>query len=480
MSALDPPKAASTRLSPAARMRRGQAGGAQGLGTTTITVKGVRATAEQRDAINEAVSIAQRKNTPTNGILGMLCAGTFESGWKPSAKNPKSTANGVLQALETGLSTEKQVTSWLDGGHGFQGGGGIALARQGLSPGEIAARVEAGETSPSGYAVFLPEARKTLAAFTGGLVGGTTLSTVAGTKVAEPYIYERGTRKGQKENSWEATGRLAEQVNFRRWASLNTLFYVSDEELRAAAAALTIHGDEGWLVSRPTFEEHASGRINTEVAFRVLSERWGVLPGAVVVMASQGAINGRYLVASVLDDLWSPITTVTLRRPVPVRPEPARETRTISVDGVTSGVGASAMVAAGSMRTACQQIDAQKLPYALGGGHPHAGTPSRSIRPGETQIGYDCSGSTGAALAFAGLGGIKVGDPVPGSGSFGQYLVPGAGEEFSIYYNSEHVFVKFADGYELNTGGHLGVSGPRLGVFKHTTVGFAVGHVRGH
>jgi len=202
-------------------------------------------------------------------------------------------------------------------------------------PGGFESALKRVQGSKGGYAQWEAEATKTVDAWLAN-GGGDGESSGGGRTTAVPYLFERGSRDGAREDSWAATGRLAEQVGFRRWAALNTLFFVSDRELRAAAPSLEIHGDEGFLLSTPTWDWGVA-RPSQECTFRVLSERWGILPGAVVVMSSQGALDGRYLVASVRDDLFSPESEVTLRRPVEPRPEPAHET-VISED---TGTGSS-------------------------------------------------------------------------------------------------------------------------------------------
>jgi len=332
----DPPKRTS-RKTPAARVRRGEPARGRGTGDGAgYTVQGQKASAQQRQVIDGCLAEADRLGASRMVLIATVMCITQESGagrlanvqtgnddvgifqqgrnWI-SVAGSKQPAASTKAFLVTGPSSWKKV-------HG-------SLKRV---PGGYEAALKRVQISVGGYAKWEGEATRTVDAWLaqgGGGGASSDESGGSGRTTAVPYLFERGSRDGAREDSWTATGRLAEQVGFRRWAALNTLFFVSDRELRAAAPSLEIHGDEGFMLSSPTWDWGVT-RPSQEVTFRVLSERWGILPGAVVVMSSQGALNGRYLVASVRDDLFSPESEVTLRRPVEPRPEPAHETRTSS------------------------------------------------------------------------------------------------------------------------------------------------------
>lgn len=129
---------------------------------------------------------------------------------------------------------------------------------------------------------------------------------------------------------------------------------------------------------------------------------------------------------------------------------------------------------------AAARIDAQDLPYAWGGGHTSAGTPSRSIRPGEVQVGYDCSGSCGASFAAAGMG-LKPGDDVPGSGWMAEHWgVAGEGRWMTVWANDEHVWIQWhlpgkAWRFDTSPQGSGGL-GPHLRSGARFTTGFTPRH----
>lgn len=141
----------------------------------------------------------------------------------------------------------------------------------------------------------------------------------------------------------------------------------------------------------------------------------------------------------------------------------------------------------GAAQTA-EAISKKNYPYAWGGGHPKCGTPSKSTRAGESQIGYDCSGYVAAILAGAGWG-FKKGQPVGASGSFANWGKPGRGKELTVWYNSEHIYIVFEKGgpngakradTSPQTGDKNMARGPHLRYNTRSNDGFTPRHWDGH
>ena len=120
-----------------------------------------------------------------------------------------------------------------------------------------------------------------------------------------------------------------------------------------------------------------------------------------------------------------------------------------------------------------KQMSAQTPGYVFGGGH---GSPLDQIR--YTQ-GLDCSSSTSKALHDAGF--------FPGryclvSGQFGSWGEPGPGKFFTVYYNTEHVWIRLNRGiyWRFDTSPHgSGGRGPRLRLLPRGTSGFHARHWKG-
>jgi hypothetical protein len=336
------------------------------------------------------------------------------------------------------------------------------------STGDLDAMITAVQISVGGYGQWRDEAERTVEEWASGSSGTVTQT------LTKPYRYTRGEKGGQPESSWDAIARYAEPVGVRRWAQDNVLFVVSDEELRHAAPAIEIDGTEAFLLSEPAWE-WSPGRPVNEVTLRVAAGLWGMRVGSIVRLDRRyGIASGVYVVAAEAGYMVNPELEVTLRRPAPKRPEPAPQTREISGEFGQDPEGGDLDLgggASGAMWEACSFISKQGRPYLYGGGH------GKAFKDYTDSEGLDCSSSTTYALWLAGLYDSTM--PVVSGQLAGMYN-SGPGKEFTIYANVGHVWVRFANGVEFNTGGHPGVSGPRVGRFGYPTAGFVARHVAGH
>jgi len=124
-----------------------------------------------------------------------------------------------------------------------------------------------------------------------------------------------------------------------------------------------------------------------------------------------------------------------------------------------AGLGGRTRIKA--MEEEATAITKKHYPYAYGGGHHSAGTPSTGTETengGSIVTGFDCSGSVAAVLVAGGF--IKAGSEVPGSGSFGQYQSKdtrqtstsesGSKPEVTVYHNSKHAWMTI-NGREFST-----------------------------
>jgi hypothetical protein len=486
-----PAKKTATRRSPAATVRAGHPGRSQGTGVVSVKVKGAKATAAQVQVIGGALAAAKALGASRRVMIAVVMCMTVESDCL-ILLHGDNVRNDTIGAFQQGpefiapanvKDIAKATAAFLLGGDANVGGtdhskkgwkqiaGSVASA-----PGDLGATIARVQIGPPGsaYNAYLTEATSTVDTFLGGsaVFSGATAAG-AGSSVPVPYLFERGTRDGStRKNSWDCSGDLAAEVRFRRWACLNTLNFVSDDELIAAAPSLQITGDEPWLLAPPTWDWGAA-RINATVTLRVLSDRWGVLPGAVVYLSGQGAVDGRYLVLSVRDDLYSPESEIVLTRPIEKAAEPPQQTTTTGGGGGLTGTAGSGT--ADAYFAAAKAISDAHGPYLYGGGHG----PNLQGLTATSNGGLDCSSSTCLALFNAGL--FK-GSHAIVSGDFGQWGQPGEGQTFTIWYSGGHVYTKFKGqyaGYEFNTGGHSGDRGPRLLKQSRPTAGMLPRHYPG-
>lgn len=409
---------------------------AQGVGASAITVKGERATAEQRRVIDGVLGEAARLGAAQRVMVACVMAITQESAARslghgdaagPDSRGPfqQRTAWGpASERMDPAGSARLFLT--VDKGPGVRGWrpvhGGLSVA-----PGDLSAAIQAVQRSayPRAYAQWEAEATRTVEAWRGSDGFG-----AAEGPAARRYEFTRGERGGERETSWDASGRLAEEVGWLRWAAGNVLHFVSEQELRRAAPSVRITGDEPWLLSLPEWEWGVARPI-AELTLRVAADRWGVMPGGVVVMATGGPEDGRWVVGGVSGArLDSPEVEVRLRRPRALQPEPAAE------QGEAEGGGTGDGSPQARLLEACRAMSGSH-PYLLGGGH---GPALDSIQSGSP---LDCSSATSKALRDAGM---FPGSTAITSGVFASsWGLPGKGRTFTVWANAGHVFVEFHD-----------------------------------
>jgi hypothetical protein len=301
---------------------------------------------------------------------------------------------------------------------------------------------------------------------------------------ALPYQVRRGDSDGKREDSWTCLQRLASEVGWRCFASQGVVWFVSETWLNNQKASF-LWTEETTGVVAIDFDLD-SGKRAQELTITARAARWQAGPGAAVDIDGLGPANGKWIVSRMSRGLYDANASITLKRPSAKLPEPAPEMETVQPatragGGGTSSVAARRQAVNGSASgvppavqralQAANAMDARRFPYVWGGGHGAAGQPSGG--------GYDCSGSTVAILAAAGLG-FRMGGPTAVSSALASWGVAGQGEWLTIYANSQHVFMEFrtAGGWRHFGTGRFGKAsdGPGWNPMMHPHGGFAVRH----
>lgn len=316
-----------TKVSDSERSDEGKSGIAKG---EKLTVKGKPASAEQKANMQRVLDVAG--GAPEKATLALVEACIIESEFH-NLSGGEGTSVGILQLIDSHGSVafrrdiEKVVKLFLD--EGFTGkGGAIEIARKnpGMSAGNVAQEVQ-GSGFPDRYDEVRNEAEKIVSAYSGGgnIGGGSETYT-------KSYQYARG----KDENSWDALGRLADEVRWKRFMRRGKLWFVSENYLFRQRPELKIsEGAKGvdWIdfdvdmFARPT----STGTTPVaEVRVQARADLWTALPGMIVAIEDMGVVNGRWLVSSITRSLVDDAEAcdITLRKPIPQAPEPAAETGT--------------------------------------------------------------------------------------------------------------------------------------------------------
>ena len=413
-----------------------------------LTVKGAAATRSQLKNAERALDVADSLNAGEKATLALVEALIVESEIKNLGWGDRDS-RGVLQVRDStasgmgidNMDVSQVVNAFLTRGYYHDpqlgGGGAIAIARRhpDASAGRVAQATQ-GSAFPNEYDKRAEEAQRFLDAYNGA--GVTSLEVVK----KLPYQFRRGGESGGRESSWDALQRLAEEVNWRCFVSAGSVYFVSETALMKSKPRLTL-SERTVGVSAIDFDVD-DGKVRNEASVTCRAARWAAAPGAVVELEECGPADGRWLVHSIRRGLFEADASITLKRPTKPLREPAPETMNVTSKAAASqGMYASADFAGGESNAidavyqAAQAMHAKRYPYVWGGGHGAAGTPSG------TYPGYDCSGSTCAILAAAGLG-YELGGRVDVSGTIGRsWGQPGKGRRMTVYANDVHVFVVF-------------------------------------
>jgi hypothetical protein len=314
---------------------------------------------------------------------------------------------------------------------------------------------------PEAYAQWEAEATTTVERYLGGASVGSVSETVK-----ERYAFERK----KKEDAWDNTKSLANEVKWRRFMVAGKFFYVPDSFLmQGKRRAVIDEEDEGidWI----NFEMHENRPI-LEAKVECRAPFWKVPPGCIVeIDKKMGPAHGSYLVISIEASLLesNEDVTVTVHKPVKPLKEPAPTTHTNSLTVSGSGSPESPAGMPSNVIKMLEEAEAiEGTPYLWGGGHESADAV-------KTRLGkYDCSGAVSRILYVGGY----LGSPET-SGTLAGMFEAGKGEWFTIWANSVHVFIEFRtkQGWRVwEEGGQLG---DKAGWSSEDTSGYSARHPKG-
>jgi hypothetical protein len=321
---------------------------ASGFGSASVTVKHASANAHQRSVLETVIGVGVGLNAPPDVLVMAVMCVTQES--VAGQSEDRGGAAGPFSKLSQSNGVSRDAHDFYKGGQDFQGGGAIASYAKyhgqktlGWMVTDVQRDYTWG-TSRQGadFQQWRDEAQKTVAAYQGTGAGSFADGGSAGAVVVHRYEFTRGEKGGKKENSWDASGRLATELLWSRWAAGNVFAYASQDELIAQPPSVTLDGTEAYLLDFPQWE-WGSGRPIHTLTFHVLADRWGVMPGGVIEWDQGMPWDGRWLVSAVSgDSLDSPVVEVVVKRPTHKRNEPANETSQKAATGAAGDAGSSA------------------------------------------------------------------------------------------------------------------------------------------
>lgn len=335
-----------------------------------LTVKGTKASKKQRDVGERILQIGSDMGASTKLLTTAIATSIDESSLNPNI-GQDYMHSGHIGAFQQDSSAG---SAWrkLGGGTGNLDADAKAFFKAGMPvdkkfpkvsiavladyiqyPGHQPGQPFAG-SSPNftvyskAVAQFVDEAKVWVKEYQGG-GGGSQTTTRRG-----QYYFHRGAPDGPHgENSWDCSGRLADEVNWHRFVVGNTFFYVRDFDLmkQKPIAHLSELDD---AIESIDFNIDTNKPIN-EATITCRAVRWMAHPGEIIVIEDSGPANDKWLVQEISKDIFDPNCTVTVRQPHGSKKEPAPPSVTVSHTQRTSGkayTGATgtAVLAAGADR----------------------------------------------------------------------------------------------------------------------------------
>jgi hypothetical protein len=279
--------------------------------TKPILVMTVMCTTQETAAQNLGPRVVQGPNGPQT-ITGAFQQ-TIGGGW-PASRDVARDAIGFAKKL---MQVYQRYTG------------------TGKSYGELIDLVQVAGT-PKAFEQWRDEATITVNEWSGGTGFA---STSGGTKYVKRAEFRRG-EQGQRENSWEAMQRLAQEVAWRCFVDRGVVFFVSDNYLRQGRVRMRIkRGDLPEGVEACRVGDHDAARHRGTAELTALVGKWLPPLGGMVELEGYGLASGRYLIEGTSGSLLSPTWTVSLTRPVSALKEPAAER--VAVGGTSGGGGGS-------------------------------------------------------------------------------------------------------------------------------------------
>lgn len=288
-------------------------------GSSKLKIKGQRADKNQLQNLERVLDVADSVNASTRATLALIMACIQESVCRNLAGGDRDS-RGILQVRDStarslridNRDVEQCAHTFLK--RGFFGNGGaiaVAKAHKDYNPGQVAQAVQ-GSAHPTYYAQWQKEAEAILEAY-----GIDTSKSRVGRKSTSgekaKYEFSRGKPGGPKgEDAWDCTGRLADEVGWRRFVVGHHFYYISEEDLIQSKPRMHLserHSGVDWI----DFDIDA-GRDVDQATVSCRSSIWQAPPGTVVELVDAGIADGRWLVSRITRDLFSTDCSIEIRR----------------------------------------------------------------------------------------------------------------------------------------------------------------------
>jgi cell wall-associated NlpC family hydrolase len=353
------------------------------------TVKNVQADADQLD--NMEVVLGHLFHEPWNAtrdelIMVCMCV-TQESTWRNSAAHTDHDSEGLFQQRAS-------VSTWDGGGTNRKRAAELFLQqlRKAEATGAttektllIAAVQNPRKDLYRKYEQWQDESQKTISAWNRAFGG--SQSPVA----THFYEFRRGNLDGTLESTWECLGRLADEVQYRRFIIDNVFYFLPDELLVGTGPRLLLSETSHGMMTSIDFDTDEQVDPQT-CTFSIRSEDWSVPVGACIETENLGPGNGVWLVNKVAGDLLVPhIQDIELVRPRAVLTEPPAD-QTVDLSRESGGGRSPATGASNTDQATSDALTPMSAEQQLVVDEARTWLGVPYVYGGESRSGADCSG----------------------------------------------------------------------------------------
>jgi hypothetical protein len=126
--------------------------------------------------------------------------------------------------------------------------------------------------------------------------------------------------RAEKESTWDALGRLADDVGWRRFTKDNAVWFLPETHLLAGAPAYSIAEDDPGIDSIDF--DWDTGKPVSTVTVTARAETWAASPGTVIEIRNLPPVSGKWIVASVSESFFTTAVSIRLTKARPNLPEP--------------------------------------------------------------------------------------------------------------------------------------------------------------
>ncbi len=332
------PAGAQVGLAGTPGLTRRQAKGKGISRNANLMISGAKATSAQLTICEQLLDAAKAANAGPKAYIALIEIGIVESTMRNLPVQNDGTGYysvGVLQAGGTksaagvpayGQDIAKCATFCLKGGASWvQGGGLMALEKQGFAPGDMAWREQQCAAQYRGrYAEHEAEAKAIVAAYGGP--GGLGVGAV----YTQQYNFDVGSQQKPDENFWDAMQRLALEVKWPLFLDGPRLYFDAETTLIKQVPVANISRDD---VEVMRFSSNWDTRhIATMATLELICDPFEFRAGEVFQLdgfglASTGStakppLPGRWLIEQADRSRFSMETTFQLKQPEAPLPEP--------------------------------------------------------------------------------------------------------------------------------------------------------------